>query len=129
MANEKNLIPIEQVNSRRSREEHSEDSRKGGQKSGEVRRQRKAMKKQMEMLLALPFKQEKQLKFMKDLGIEENQIDNQMALVVAMYGKALKGDVQAFNIIREVVKDEQTVKDEDRVQIINDLPEEEEEDD
>lgn len=129
MANEKNLIPIEQVNSRRSREEHSEDSRKGGQKSGEVRRQRKAMKEQMEMLLALPFKQEKQLKFMKDLGIEENQIDNQMALVVAMYGKALKGDVQAFNIIREVVKDEQTVKDEDRVQIINDLPEEEEEDD
>lgn len=129
MANEKNLIPIEQVNSRRSREEHREDSRKGGQKSGEVRRQRKAMKEQMEMLLALPFKQEKQLKFMKDLGIEENQIDNQMALVVAMYGKALKGDVQAFNIIREVVKDEQTVKDEDRVQIINDLPEEEEEDD
>lgn len=129
MANEKNLIPIEQVNSRRSREEHSEDSRKGGQKSGEVRRQRKAMKEQMEMLLALPFKQEKQLKFMKDLGIEENEIDNQMALIVAMYGKALKGDVQAFNIIREVVKDEQTVKDEDRVQIINDLPEEEEEDD
>ena len=129
MANEKNLIPIEQVNSRRSREEHREDSRKGGQKSGEVRRQRKAMKEQMEMLLALPFKQKKQLDFIKDLGIEENEIDNQMALIVAMYGKALKGDVQAFNIIREVVKDEQTIKDEDRIQIVNDLPDEEDEED
>ena len=38
MANEQNLMPIEQVNSRRTREEHSEDSKKGGQKSGEVRR-------------------------------------------------------------------------------------------
>ena len=48
MANEQNLIPIEQVNSRRTREEHSEDSAKGGRKSGEVRRKRKAMKEQME---------------------------------------------------------------------------------
>lgn len=69
-------------------------------KNLEVRRQRKAMKEQMEMLLSLPFKQEKQLKFMKSLGIEEEEIDNQMALMVAMYAKALKGDVQAFNSIR-----------------------------
>lgn len=129
MANEQNLIPIEQVNSRRTREEHSEDSRKGGKKSGKVRRQRKAMKEQMEILLSLPFKQKKQLNFIKDLGIEENEIDNQMALIVSMYGKALKGDVQAFNIIREVVQDEKTVKDDDRVQIINDLPNDEEEED
>jgi len=127
MANEQNLIPIEEVNSRRTREEHSKDSQKGGIKSGEVRRQRKAMKVQMEMLLSLPFKQEKQLKFMKNLGIEEEEIDNQMALIVAMYGKALKGDVQAFNTIREVIQDEQKVANDDKVQIINDLPEEDDE--
>ena len=66
---------------------------------------------------------------MKDLGIEEDDIDNQMALIVAMYGKALKGDVQAFNTIREVVQDEKTIQDKDRVQIINDLPNDEEEED
>ena len=81
------------------------------------------------MLLSLPFKSTKQLNFMKDLGIEEDNLDNQMALIVAMYGKALKGDVQAFNTIREVVQDEKTVKDEDRVQIVNDLPNDEEEED
>ena len=126
MANEQNLISIEQVNSRRTREEHSRDSAKGGQKSGEVRRKRKAMKEQMEMLLALPFKQQKQLNFMKNLGIEEDEIDNQMALIVSIYGKALKGDVQAFNTIREVVQDNQIINKENRVQIINDLPEDDE---
>lgn len=126
MANEKNLIPF---TSNQSREEAKKNGAKGGKKSGEVRRKRKAMKEQMEMLLSLPFKQSEALDFMKDLGIEEDNLDNQMALIVAMYGKALKGDVQAFNTIREVVQDEKTVKDEDRVQIINDLPNEEEEDD
>lgn len=125
MANEKNLIPF----NKRTKSEQREYAKKGGQKSGEVRRKRKAMKEQMEMLLSLPFKSTKQLNFMKDLGIEEDNIDNQMALIVAMYGKALKGDVQAFNTIREVVQDEKTIKDEDRVQIINDLPNDEEEED
>lgn len=125
MANEQNLIP----GNKRSQSEARENGRKGGQKSGEVRRKRKAMKEQMEILLSLPFKQTKQLNFMKELGIEENEIDNQMALIVAMYGKALKGDVQAFNIIREVVQDEKKIEDEDRVQIINDLPNDEEEED
>lgn len=125
MANEQNLIPL----NKRTKSEQREYARKGGKKSGEVRRKRKAMKEQMEMLLSLPFKSKKQFNFMKELGIEEDNIDNQMALIVAMYGKALKGDVQAFNTIREVVQDEKTVKDEGRVQIVNDLPNDEEEED
>ena len=125
MANEQNLIPL----NKRTKSEQREYARKGGKKSGEVRRKRKAMKEQMEMLLSLPFKSKKQFNFMKELGIEEDNIDNQMALIVAMYGKALKGDVQAFNTIREVIQDEKTVKDEDRVQIVNDLPNDEEEED
>lgn len=120
MANEKNLIPI----NKRTKSEQREYRKKGGQKSGEVRRQRKAMKEQMEILLTLPFKQKKQLKFIKDLGIEDENIDNQMALIVAMYGKALKGDVQAFNTIREITEDNKTTNNNNRVEIINDLPEE-----
>ena len=129
MANEQNLIPIELVNARKTREERKESASKAGKASGEAKRKRKAMKEQMEMLLSLPFKNKKQFDFMKDLGIEENDIDNQMALIVALYGKALKGDVQAFNTIREVTQDNKTVSQEDRVQIINDLPDDEEEDD
>ena len=124
MANKQNLIPIDQVNSRRSREKHQTDSRKGGKKSGEVRRKRKAMKEQMEMLLTLPFKQKQQLKFIKNLGIETESIDNQMALIVAMYEKALEGNVQAFHTIREITQDDKSTNNGNRIEIINDLPEE-----
>ena len=51
MANEQNLIPW----NKRTENEQREYAKKGGQKSGEVRRQRKAMKEQAELLLALPF--------------------------------------------------------------------------
>lgn len=122
MANEQNLIPF---TSNQNREEAKKNGAKGGKRSGEVRRQRKAMKEQMEMLLTLPFKKTKQLEFIKELGINENEIDNQMALIVAMYGRALKGDVQAFNTIREVTRDSEIVNKENRVQIVNDLPDSE----
>lgn len=47
MANEQNLIP----NSQRSPEELREMTRKGGIRSGEVRREKATMKKALEMLL------------------------------------------------------------------------------
>ena len=127
MANEENLIPYRF--NKRSANEARENGSKGGKKSGEVRRKRKAMKEQMEMLLTLPVKDQEQYSFISNLGIDKKEIDNQMALIVAMYAKALKGDVQAFNAIREVTQDERTASQEDRVQIINDLPNEEDEED
>ena len=136
MANEQNLIPIEEVNSRRTREEHSKDSQRGGQKSGEVRRQRKAMKEQAELLLALPFniidKQGNELKkILENLGIDENNIDNQMAMIVALWRTALgngRNQVTAVQELRDIIGEkaekEATVQ---RVEIINDLPQEEDE--
>ena len=120
MANEQNLIPFD----KRTESEQREYAQKGGKKSGEVRRKRKAMKEQMEMLLTLPVTQKKQLKFIKNLGIETEQIDNQMALIVAMYEKALKGDVQAFHTIREITQEDKSTNNSNRIEIINDLPEE-----
>ena len=122
MANEKNLIPI----NKRTKSEQREYQKKGGKRSGEVRRQRKAMKEQMEMLLTLPFTHKKELKVIKELGIQTQDIDNQMALIVVMYEKALKGNVQAFNIIREIIQDNKMIDNNNRVEIINDLPKEKE---
>lgn len=118
MANEQNLIP----GNKRSQSEARENGKKGGKKSGEVRRQRKAMKEQMEMLLTLPCNKQKQLKLIKNLGIETEQIDNQMALIVMLYEKALKGNIQAFHTIREIIQDHQVTSDNNRIEIINDLP-------
>ena len=97
MANEENLRPVQ------SKSEAREKGQKGGVKSGEVRRQRKAMKEQMEMLLTLPLKDQKIINKFKQIGIDTNDMNNQMALIMATYQKALKGDMQAMNVIRELV--------------------------
>lgn len=137
MANEQNLMPIEEVNSRRTREEHSKDSQKAGQKSGEVRRQRKAMKEQMEMLLSLPFNLKDNngndvVEVLASLGIEKDSIDNQMAMIIALWKTSINSNtaqqIQAIREIREIVQDSQTTNKENRVQIVNDLPEDDEDD-
>lgn len=129
MANEQNLIPF---TSEQNREEAKKNGAKGGKKSGEVRRQRKAMKEQMEMLLALPFNLKDNngndvAEALSALGIDKDQIDNQMALIISLWKTAMNSNssqqIQAVREIREIVKDEQTTNNDNRVQIINDLPE------
>ena len=54
MPNEKNLMPIQEVNSNRTREQHSEDSRKGGVASGISRRRKRSLKEAADLYLSLP---------------------------------------------------------------------------
>lgn len=111
MANEKNLIPF---TSDQSREEAKKNGRKGGIKSGEVRRQRKAMKEQMELLLSLPFnltdsKGNAVVDTLEFLGIDKEEIDNQMAMNIALWQTAINSNnrqqVQAIKEIRDITKD------------------------
>lgn len=46
-----NLMSVEELNSRRTPEQHSEDSRKAGIASGKARQEKATMKKALEMLL------------------------------------------------------------------------------
>ena len=129
MANEANLIPISEVNSRRSREEHSKDSSKGGKKSGEVRRQKKAMKDTMQMLLSLELPDCKGKEDLKGLGIDEEDMNVQTAILMAQVQKAMKGNLDSAKFVRDVSEsiDGQPTSEDDRVTIVNDLPAEENE--
>lgn len=137
MANEQNLIPIELVNARKTREERKESASKAGKASGQARRKRRAMKEQMERLLAMPFNiqddngNKASEKLAEDLGLDGDEIDNQMAMIISLWKTAMGNSaqkVQAIREIREMVKDKETINDENRVQIINDLPKDDEDD-
>lgn len=80
MANSENLKPP--IN-KRSTSEQREIRQKGGIKSGEVRRARKTLKEELLLLL-------------------ENG-DNQQKMSVALFQKALKGDIKAFEVIRDTI--------------------------
>ena len=117
-----NLIP----QSKRTKEEQRKIARQGGIASGKARRRKKLIKEQLELLLSLPLKDENAKRKLKQLGIDADNLDNQMAMIIAIWHKALKGDVQAFNSIRDSVGEKpkdviENINNEQRIVIVNDL--------
>ena len=94
-----NLIP----QNKRTKEEQREIARKGGIASGKARRKKKLIKEQLELLLSLPLKDENAKRKLEQLGIDADNLDNQMAMIISIWNKALKGDIQAFNSIRDSI--------------------------
>lgn len=86
-----------------SPEQARENGSKGGKKRAENARKRKAMKEQLEMFLQLPLKDEEAKERLQNFGIEADAIDNQMAITIALCQKAVKGDVKAIELIRDMV--------------------------
>ena len=117
-----NLIP----QSKRTKEEQRKIARQGGIASGKARRRNKLIKEQLKLLLSLPLKDENAKRKFEQLGIDADNLDNQMAMIIAIWNKALKGDVQAFNSIRDSVGEKpkdviENINNEQRIVIVNDL--------
>ncbi len=99
MANEENLIPMDE----RSQNEARELGKKGGKKSGEARRRKKDMKAKMKLLLSLQ-PTASQTELLKALGIPEEDADNEMLLLVAMFQAATEDrDNKAFDKVMDVL--------------------------
>lgn len=74
--------------------------RKGGLASVESKRRKKTMRENAELLLSLPLKEGKLKEQIKKLGLEDDEVTNQMAVMVSLFQKALSGDVNAFNSLQ-----------------------------
>ena len=81
-----NLIPLD----KRTKEEQSEITRKGGIASGKARREKRDLKKCLEILLE------------KDIKAKNGEVMSGAEAVSAkLFEKALKGDVKAFIALRD----------------------------
>ena len=85
----------------RTTEEKREIGIKGGKASGEARRRKKNMKECLQLLLSLDVKNPKVREQLAKLGIEDEQMTNEMAMMVSALNKATKGDIQAMNFVRD----------------------------
>ena len=106
-------MPIEEVNSNRTREQHSKDSRKAGIASGKARREKKMMRETLETLLKMPLTDKKlsDVEQIKSLAaLSGKNITVQDAILLAQVKKAMKGDTRAAEYIRDTsgnkIKDE-----------------------
>lgn len=100
MANNENLMPIEIVNSRRTREQHSEDSRKAGRISGEARRRKAALRDTMNRLLTMKVEVEELSDVLRADGGDSTYEE---VITMAMIQQAMLGDVKAYKAIMQVV--------------------------
>ena len=98
MANEKNLVP----QAERSPSEAREMGRKGGIASGAARRRKKSMKQKMQLLLSLPAADNDQTE-LAAMGVDPDDMDNEMVLVKALFLAASEGDTRAFDRIQDVL--------------------------
>ena len=98
MANEKNLVPINE----RTKSEQREIASAGGKASGKARRRKKSMKQKMQLLLSLPAADNDQAE-LSAMGIDPEDMDNEMVLVKALFLAAAEGDTKAFDRIQDVL--------------------------
>jgi len=108
---QENLIPF----SERSVEEARKLGRKGGIRSGEVRREKATMKATLEMLLDEKYKNGKTYRELATLGLLKG---------------AINGNAQNYRTILEVLgelKEQENKGGENKITIINSLPKDDEE--
>lgn len=104
---QEDLIPM----SKRTKEEQKKIAIKGGIASGKARRRKRNMKDAIDMLLSNPCdlksKDGKSIKLLaKQLGIKEEDVDNQMAMIISMFKVSMSGgknSVSAATFLRDTV--------------------------
>lgn len=97
MRGKENLQPLPS----RTKEKQREIQQKGGKASGEARRAKRTLRELVEIFGNLAVSADAKQK-MKEIGIPEELWTRKMQPVVALYNKANKGDVGAFNAIRDI---------------------------
>lgn len=92
----KNLMPIQEVNARKTREERIESARKAGKASAQKRRDTRTLKEIMLELLASEAPEEDIKKYGLPAGAS-----NSMVMSAAAARKARNGDLKALEIVRD----------------------------
>ena len=87
-------------------EEAREKGRKGGQKSAESRRKKRAMAETMEIILTMPLKDgmvDDIESVTSNADIAKRNVTVQDAIIAAQAKKAMKGDTRAAEFIRDLI--------------------------
>lgn len=94
-----NLDPV------RTKEEAKRRGTNGGIASGVARRKKRTMKEAAKLLMDMPISFKSVSESMKDMGIEEDELTNQMAILVSMFKEGMSGNVRAAEFIRDTIGD------------------------
>ena len=98
MANEQNLVPINE----RTKSEQREITRKGGIASGIARRQKKTLAQIGDMIGGLDIKSEETKQRLREAGIADEDMVNDVAMLFELNRNAKKGDVKSIELLAKL---------------------------
>lgn len=116
MAGEENLIPMDQ----RSKEEARECGRLGGINSGVSRRRKRSLREAADIYLSLPVSDRRRWNKIARKGINPDDVDNQMAMIIGLTEAATLGDARAAKVVIDLLG-EVADGDSEGVQIVDDV--------
>ena len=87
----------------RTTEEQQKICSAGGKASGVSRRRKRSLKEAADLFLSLPVTDTKTYNKMIRAGVDAEDIDYQMAVVIGMTTKAMKGDAKAAKVLIEML--------------------------
>lgn len=99
MANEQNLRPF---TSSQNREEAVKNGHKGGIASGKARRQRKTLAQIGDMIGGLDIKSQKNRAILRDAGITDEDMINDVGMMFRLNLKAQTGDPKAIELLSKL---------------------------
>ena len=99
MPNEKNLIPFDQ----RTESERKEIAASGGRASGVSRRRKKSLREAADLYLSLSPTDKRLWNKIARRGVDPEDIDNQMAMIIGLTERAILGDAKAAKVIVDLL--------------------------
>lgn len=120
MPNEKNLIPF----NKRTEEEQRKIQSAGGKASGASRRRKRSLKEAADLYLSLPVSDRRIWNKIARRGVDPEDIDNQMAMIIGLTMAATAGDAKAAKVIVDLLGEDARDEGGEGVQIIDDIPSE-----
>ena len=95
----KNLVPL----NKRTKEEQRTIQQVGGTASGVSRRRKRSLKEAADLYLSLPVSDRKMWNKISRHGVDPDDIDNQMAMIIGLTMAATAGNAKAAKVIVDLL--------------------------
>jgi hypothetical protein len=92
--------------------------KKAEKNHGKVRREKRTIKEQLNILLNLPITDEKQIEHLKNMGFETEELNNQLLITNSLFEKAVAGDTSAIKTLVGLLQNEDTER---KSRVIDDI--------
>lgn len=116
MANEQNLIPLTE----RGKEDAKRIRQMGQAAQTAARRRKRSLREAADVYLSLPVSDRRRWNKIARRGVDPEDVDNQMAMIIGLTEAATMGDARAAKVVIDLLGDV-VGEDDGGVQIIDDL--------